>query len=158
MSKEIISNGDNFTVSRLDRAYGGASEDVLTINGTTGAIALNKLTTFGNKVAASVNAWVVADPGNAKAVDVTQAGVCLLTSAGAETRTLARPTFIGQRLALIDNVHVGNIVITSSAAINQTGNTVMTFGAAADMIELVGMKVAGLLVWRVCANDGVALS
>ena len=81
-----------------------------------------------------------------------------MTSAGAETRTIAIPTFIGQEIALIDDTHVGNIVVTAAAAINQAGNTIMTFGAVKDMIVLTAMTVAGALVWRVTANDGCSLS
>lgn len=100
----------------------------------------------------------IADPGNAGAISVKQSGVCAMTSAGAETRTIAIPAFIGQEITLIDDTHVGNIVVTAAAAINQTGNTVMTFGAAADFIVLKAATVGGSLVWRVAANDGVALS
>lgn len=100
----------------------------------------------------------ITDPGNAGAIPVGVSGVCPMTSAGAETRTLAIPTFVGQRIALIDDTHAGNIVVTSAQAINQAGNTVMTFGAVADMIELTAMTIGGALRWRVTANDGVALS
>ena len=101
---------------------------------------------------------VIADPGDAGAIPVTASGVCSMTSAGAETRTIAIPTFIGQEIALIDDTHVGNIVVTAAAAINQAGNTIMTFGAVKDMIVLTAMTVAGALVWRVTANDGCSLS
>lgn len=106
----------------------------------------------------STRPTVIADPGNAGAIPVTSTGTCSMTSAGAETRTLAIPTFVGQRLSLIDDVHVGNIVVTSAQAINQAGNTVMTFGAVADFIDLVAAQVGGALRWRVVGNDGVALS
>ncbi|MBI4651293.1 hypothetical protein HY745_08430 [Candidatus Desantisbacteria bacterium] len=100
----------------------------------------------------------IADPGDSGAIAVTASGVCALTSAGAETRTLAIPTFIGQEIALIDDTHVGNIVITVSAAVNQAGNNTLTFGAVKDMIVLTAMTVGAALVWRVTANDGVALT
>lgn len=115
--------------------------------------------TFGGKIVASASAFVIADPGTGAAIPVTTSGVCMITTAAAETNTLAIPTFVGQRLAIIcDTYAVGNRVITSAQAINQAGNTIMTFGAAADMIELTAMKVGGALRWRVTANDGVALS
>lgn len=115
--------------------------------------------TFGGKIVASASAFVIADPGTGQAIPVTTSGVCMITTAAAETNTLAIPTFVGQRLAIIcDTYAVGNRVITSAQAINQAGNTIMTFGAAADMIELTAMKVGGALRWRVTANDGVALS
>ena len=115
--------------------------------------------TFGGKIVASASAHVIADPGTGQAIPVTTSGVCMITTAAAETNTLAIPTFVGQRLAIIcDTYAVGNRVITSAQAINQAGNTIMTFGAAADMIELTAMKVGGALRWRATANDGVALS
>ncbi len=169
--KVQTSKGEGWAVTNLDRATGGSEKNVLTVSGagdlalkdTSGNVVLalpfaTGVATWGTKQAATASAFVVADPGNAAAISVATSGVCELTSAGAETRTLARPTFVGQKLALICDVYVGNIVVTASAAINQTGNTIMTFGAAADMIELTGMKVAGALVWRATANDGCALS
>lgn len=116
--------------------------------------------TFAGKIAAAAAAWTIADPGGANAaIPVTTSGVLMITTAGAETNTLAVPTFVGQELSLIMDTHVGgDRVVTSAQSINQTGNTIMTFGAAADMIVLKAMKVAGALRWRVVANDGVALS
>lgn len=100
----------------------------------------------------------IADPGTGAAIPVTTSGVCMITTAGAETNTLAIPTFVGQQLALICDTYVGNRVITCAQSINQANNTIMTFGAAADMIVLTAMKVGGAFRWRVTANDGVALS
>ncbi len=114
--------------------------------------------TFNGKVAYGATAQVVADPGNAGAIAVTANGVCALTSAGAETRTLAIPAFAGQQLAIICDTYVGNIVITSAQAINQAGNNTMTFGVVNDSIFLVAMTIGGALRWRVVGNDGVELS
>lgn len=157
MSKEIISKGNNFTVEKADRSYGGARTTLLDVDGDTGVISQNA-TKYTGLLSADARAWLIPDPGNAKALPVTDSGVVPLKSAGAETRTLAIPTFVGQKLALICDTYVGNIVVTSSQAINQAGNTIMTFGVATDMIELTAMTVGGALRWRVTANDGVALS
>jgi hypothetical protein len=125
----------------------------------TGASTLTGNVTFGGKQIATATANVIADPGTGAAIPVTTSGVCMITTAAAETNTLAIPSFVGQRLALICDVYaVGDRVVTSAQAINQTGNTIMTFGAAGDMIELTAMKVGGALRWRVTANDGCALS
>ena len=114
--------------------------------------------TFQGKQAATATANTITDPGNAGAIPVTANGVCAMTSAGAETRTLAIPTFMGQQLSLICDTYVGNIVVTSAQAINQAGNTIMTFGVVNDCITLLAMTIGGALRWRVIANDGVALS
>lgn len=100
----------------------------------------------------------VADPGTGVAIPVTTSATINITTAGAETNTLAIPTFLGQVLLLNMNVFVGNRVITSAQGINQAGNTIMTFGAARDSIMLRSVLVAGALRWQVVANDGVALT
>lgn len=100
----------------------------------------------------------VVDPGNGQAIAVANSGTCPLVSAGAETRTLAAPTFAGQRIILACKTYVGDITLTASAAVNQTGNNTLVFGAAGDYIELVGIELGAAKVWRVVANDGVALS
>lgn len=100
----------------------------------------------------------VADPGTGVAIPVTTSATINITTAAAETNTLAIPTFLGQVLILNMNVRaVGDRVITASQGINQAGNTVMTFGAARDCIVLRSVLVAGALRWQVVANDGVAL-
>lgn len=101
----------------------------------------------------------LADPGDGQAIPVTRSATVAITTAAAETNTLAIPTFVGQKLFLICDTHaVGDRVVTSAQAINQTGNTIMTFGAAGDAILLQAATVGGALRWRVVANDGVALS
>lgn len=157
MSKELISKGSDFVIEQVDRAYGGARQTVFQVDGSTGAITQGP-TKFTGKQQATATAHLIADPGNGKAIPVSTSGVCPLKSAGAETRTLAIPTFIGQRLALICDTYVGDIVITASQAVNQANNKTLTFGVATDAIELVAMTVAGALRWRVMGNDGVALS
>lgn len=99
---------------------------------------------------------VTADPGDGEALALE--GSVALTSAGAETRTLAIPAAVGDMLSLSTDVYVGDITVTAAAAINLTGNTTMVFGEAGENIVLIGVQVAGALVWRVVANDGVALS
>jgi hypothetical protein len=131
--------------------------------GTTylgGPVTHASTTLFNQFVAASASVWQISDPGNGNAIDVTYNGICNLTSgAGAETRTMAIPTFIGQTIGLcMDTDGGGNIVITVAAAINQAGNTQITMDAAADSIFLVAMTVGGARRWRVVYNDGCALA
>lgn len=111
----------------------------------------------GPQVAAAA-ALAVADPGASGAIAVTKGGVCRLVTAGAETRTLAIPTFLGQELTLQMKTDGGDCVVTSAQAVNQTGNNTLTFNDAGDMIKLIAIDVGGALRWRVVANDGVGLS
>lgn len=97
----------------------------------------------------------IADPGNAGAIPVTYSGVCAITTgASGETRTLAAPSFVGQRITLTHDVDGGgDAVITSAVAINRTGNNTITFADAGRWIDLVGAQVAGALVWRAVGSD-----
>lgn len=101
---------------------------------------------------------VIADPGASGAVPVTSSGTCAVTTAGAETRTVAIPSFAGQVLGLSFNVDGGDCVVTFAQAINQTGNTVATAADAGDHLLLQGVTIGGALRWRVVANDGWALA
>lgn len=115
------------------------------------------LTTFAGKIAATAAAWTLADPGNAGAIAVTSSGVCMLTSAGAETRTLAIPTFVGQRLDLCMDTDGGDIVLTVAQIYDQSAHTTITFNDAGDHVELVGVKVGGAFRWRLVVNNGCTL-
>ena len=81
-----------------------------------------------------------------------------MTSAGAETRTLAVPTFVGQRVVLVADTYVGDIVVTVAAACNVANNNTLTFGALSEACELVGLSVNGALVWQIGWNDSVGLT
>lgn len=111
-----------------------------------------------NEVLPHLTTNVIADPGDAGAIPVTRSGVCALTSAGAETRTLAIPTFLGQRLTLVCDTYVGDIVVATSTAVNVANNNRLTFGAVSEALELVAVSVAGALVWQIGWNDGVGLT
>jgi predicted RecA/RadA family phage recombinase len=101
---------------------------------------------------------VIIDPGDAGAIPIALSGSCQITTAGSETRTLAAPTNVGQMMCLHITSDGGTAVITSAAAINQTGNTVITMADAGDTIVLVGIQLGAAKVWRILANDGCDLS
>jgi len=101
---------------------------------------------------------IITDPGDAGAIPVVTSGSVGLVSAGAETRTLAIPTFAGQMLSLGMTTDGGDIVITAAVGVNQTGNTSLTFADAGDHLLLMGVYEAAALVWRIVANDGIALA
>lgn len=116
---------------------------------------------MGNAVSWGMQPSIVADPGNAGAIPVTEGwGVCSLVSAGAETRTLADPQRVGARISFGFKTDGGStgIAITAATAVNQAGNTVLTFADAGDHLVLEAIEIGAALAWRVVANDGVALS
>lgn len=95
----------------------------------------------------------VADPGDAGAIPVAASGVCALETLGAETRTLAAPTFEGQRLTVCFDVDGGDCVLTATPAIDQTGNNTVTFANEGEFLELVAVYKDGALVWRIAGSD-----
>ena len=102
----------------------------------------------------------ITDPGDAGAIPVTKSGVCALTSgAGGETRTLAAPTYIGQRLMLCHDTDGGGaIALTVAAAFNEAGNNTLTFDDAGESALLMGITIGGTLTWKATALDGATPS
>ena len=100
----------------------------------------------------------IADPGNAGAIPVTRSGSVPITTAGAETRTIAIPGLAGIIIVISMDVDVGDCVITVASAFNQTGNNTITMDDAGDAVVLLAVQVAGALIWRVHGNDGCTLS
>src|SRR3990167_2984764 len=63
------------------------------------------------------------------AIPVTHSGSFPVTTAAAETNTLADPTFLGQTITIfVDTYAVGDRVITAASRINQAANTIITLG------------------------------
>lgn len=100
----------------------------------------------------------ITDPGNGGAIPVTKSGVVSMTSTGADTRTMAIPTFDGQTMVLTHDVDGGSVAVTVASAFNEAGNTITTFTDAKESIGFVAVRLAGVLRWQVSFNDGTALS
>jgi hypothetical protein len=98
------------------------------------------------------------DPGASGAIPVANSGYVPLVSAGAETRTLAAPTFSGQELLLYMKTDGGDITLTCSTTFNETGNNTAVFGDTGDAIRLVGVEEGSNRRWRITTADGVSLS
>jgi hypothetical protein len=101
----------------------------------------------------------ISDPGNAGAISVARPGHINIVTAGAETRTLAAPTFLGQRLVLNMKTDAGDCVVTVASAFNAAGNTIITLNDVGDFVELVGgLSASGAFRWVLVVNQGAALS
>lgn len=123
----------------------------------------NAAPTFRALVAADVTVDalqnLIADPGNAGAIPVTATGTVLLTTAGAETRTIAAPTAVGIELLLNFETKVGNCVVTVASTINATGNNTITFTTVGWSIKLVSVRTSvSAFRWAVEYTDGATLS
>lgn len=109
--------------------------------------------------AVAVAPEIIPDPGNAGAIEVNRSGYCELTSAGAETRTLADPTFRGQILDLVFVSDGGDCVVTAASPVNQTGNNTITFTDVGEHTRLVGAyNATDGWEWKTIVNDGAALT
>jgi len=100
----------------------------------------------------------IADPSDAGAIPVTASGYVPVVTAGAETRTLAAPSFVGQELLLYMKTDGGDAVITCATGVNQTGNNTITMNDAGDVIRLAAIESGANLRWRVVVNDGCTLA
>jgi predicted RecA/RadA family phage recombinase len=100
----------------------------------------------------------ITDPGASGAIPVTQSGYVEIVTAGAETRTMLAPTFVGQRMLLMFTTKVGNCVITVASTVNLAGNNTITFSTVGQAILLVAVYYSGALKWKAVAVDGSLLS
>ena len=103
---------------------------------------------------------IMADPGNAKTIRVTQdLQICEMVSAASETRTLANPTKAGIRFVLRLLTDGGDVAVTAANGLNVTGNTVATFEEASDLLSLISVSTSSGFRWQIDVNVGaVALS
>jgi hypothetical protein len=94
--------------------------------------------------------WRIPDPGDAGTIRSAQSGVCPMvsTAAGGETRKLADPVYLGQWIDLVLDTDGGDIVLTADSAVNVTGNTVITFDTAGEIVHCRAMTIAGVLKWH----------
>ncbi len=144
-----------YTAGRLIVADGDSYEDVEVTGDAT--LAANGAITLTAPNLPSTEA--IADPGDAGAIPVTNSGSCpLVTAAGAETRTLADPTYAGQLLNLCFKTDNGDCVVTAASPVNQAGNNTLTFADVGDHLLLIGCDDGADIEWRVVCNDGVTLS
>ncbi len=111
----------------------------------------------------AINENAISDPGNGNAIPVVTSGfVALATTAAAQTRTLAAPTYRGQRLTLrlgtVSTPGTDTVIVACATTFNSAGNNRATFSAVGQSVEMVGTEVGAELVWRIALNRSVALS
>lgn len=128
-----------------------------TVVGAAGATATTADVLFQQRTPEPLESEIT-DPGDAGAIPVDKSGHVNIVTAGAETRTLAAPSYAGQQLLVGLKTDGGNCVITCATAVNQTGNNTLTAADAGDALELVAIYSGANLRWRVRSNDGVTLA
>lgn len=97
----------------------------------------------------------ITDPGAGGAIPVTRSGVCTVTTAAAEARTVADASKPGIILAIDFGTDGGDLTVTFASALNQAGNTQAVAADAGDCLTVIS---TGNGDWRVLANDGYTLS
>lgn len=142
---------------------GAGATDVIEFFRMDGAIGTHKYTSVNGGTAFTATGVVAATaPGDGLAIPVTDSGTySFAIGAGAETNTLAAPTFAGQTMDFYcESVGAGSRAVTVATAINQAANTVVTMQTANDFCHLRGVRsaAAGTLVWRLIVNDGCTLA
>lgn len=94
----------------------------------------------------------ITDPRDAGAIPVTQSGLCVMVSAGAETRTLAAPARAGQQLILNAKTVTTSIEVTCATGFNQAGDDKALFDADGETLFLFSVYVGANLRWRIQEN------
>ena len=101
--------------------------------------------------------YIIPDPGDEGEIKIDRNfGIVPLVTAAAETRTLAAPHKAGLRVTLAFQTDVGDCVVTVATAVNEGGNTILTFANAGEAISLESIAVGTVFAWRVSWNDGVS--
>lgn len=170
----VIKNPATTTIATLSRGMTGifvcsaGTWVVLQAPGTAGALVGDTIDELTSGAGVTIDGLLIkddsirpdaiTDPGNAGAIPVTKSGYCALVSAGAETRTLAAPSFIGQHIVLYFKTDGGDCVVTCSTTINETGNNTITFDNTGEAISLFAVEEGANLRWRCAVADGAGLT
>ena len=98
--------------------------------------------------------WKIADPGDAGAINFASNGraICGLTTAGAETRTIAAPSDANQELLVYIDTYVGAATLTITGG---DGVSSVVLGSAGAYVHLKAISIADTEKWTVVAYKGV---
>ena len=134
--------------------------EVLEDHATTGVVKLapGHAGVVAGEMVSRLSTNVLTDPAAGGAIAVTTSGVCAIETAAGEVRTIAAPSFLGQRLVICLRTDGGDATVNIATAFNQTGNNRIVFADAGDFAEFVAIKHGANLRWRLVANDGGTLS
>ncbi len=101
----------------------------------------------------------IKDPGNAGRIFIDKdLALVPIVTAGAETRTLASPQFVGQRASVVMNTDGGDCTVSFTGYDAGSAVTQFVLGDIGDGVNLLGAKVGGTLLWVVLDKPGVTVS
>lgn len=97
----------------------------------------------------------IPDPGSGGTITVDKdGGVCPITTATAEARTLRTPTKAGIVATLVLYEDGGSLTLTVTGGYNADADTTITFTDAGDFVRFMSIDVGGTYYWRVIAQEG----
>lgn len=103
----------------------------------------------------SVGPGIGNDPGNAGTITPTLWGLIYpIVTAGAETRTLARPDKAGILTTIVLDTDGGDLTLTVTGGYNAAGDTSITFGDAGDAVVFLSVKTGTTYQWTAIAQMG----
>lgn len=103
----------------------------------------------------SVGPGIGNDPGNAGTITPTMWGqVFLITTAGAETRTLARPDKAGILASVVLDTDGGDLTLTVTGGYDAAGDTSIVFADAGDMAVFMSVKTGTTFQWTIVSHEG----
>lgn len=135
----------NIFMGRCIAAAGG-TENTVDVELTIGVVTGNNLQNE------------IGDPGDAAAIPVVATGHCPLVSGGAETRTIAAPSFVGQQLLVYLQSDGGDVTVTCTTTVNETGNDTILFDDEGESLLMTAVEEGATLRWRLATVDGATLS
>lgn len=99
----------------------------------------------------------IPDPGSAGTIYVDKSlAVVELVSAGAESRTLDRPTKRGTIVTLFGYTVAGTITVTVTGGYNQDGDTTFSITTADQFVTFQSVYTGSAYVWRKLADYGLS--
>jgi hypothetical protein len=104
------------------------------------------------------------DPGTGNAIPVTQSAAFALTiGAGAETNTLATPSFLGQLVTFsLNTIGAGSRTITTTSAFDSSGHIHAKIDGAGQSFGLIAVPEpalgVGIMKWQLFYNSGATLT
>jgi len=107
----------------------------------------------------SVGPGIGKDPGNAGTISPTVWGQqFLIVTAGAETRTLARPDKAGILVSIVLDTDGGDLTLTVTGGYNADGDTSITFADAGDLVVFLSVKTGTTYQWSAITQEGTNIA
>lgn len=98
---------------------------------------------------------LIADPGASATITIDKdGGVCPVTTAAAEARTLRVPTKAGIVGTIVLYEDGGDLTLTVTNGYNADADTSITFADAGDFVTFISINVGGTYYWRIIAQEG----